>query len=350
VIFDASGSSADASERQLPDAAAARALIRARAADFAADTEAAIARLCARLPDARRAAAFADAIWLGIGRIGLRHGRFGVDFHAYHNEEHAFEILDRRVPRLMEVASDDELDDEAWPTLGLFASCHDLRQREPMDSASRIGRNELASIAEGFRILDASGFDRVRDRRLYLALELMIAGSTFDATPTARSPADAAAVAGPLAPHLAPILDRHAPGWRDDPDILRAHTLAQVASDLDTANVGEDFAHFCASGARLCIEREMRQGRDLDGPDSFRPVLGFLTRGQEFYFFELHRFCDPLGERAFASGKEANAPRLRQLVADLQARFGDGGRTLTGRMVLEAHLRAAGAEGLVRAA
>jgi hypothetical protein len=308
--------------------------------------------VCSRATDAARGGVFADAIWLGIARIGHRHGRFGTDFHAYHNEEHVLEILDRRIPRLLAVVRESELEAEAWPTLGLFAACHDLRQREPMDSTSRVGRNELASVAEAFRILDLCGFDRHRDhdRALYLAIELMIAGSTFDATPTPRSPADAAAAAGPLAPQLAEILDRIAPDWRADADAVRAHALAQVASDLDTANVGEDFAHLCASGARLCIEREMRQGRSLDDASSFEPVLGFLTTAQEHYFFELHRFCDPLGERAFAQGKEANAPRLRALVAKLRAQFDGADPGTTGRHVLDAHLHGSGASALVQAA
>ncbi|HRQ65436.1 MAG TPA: hypothetical protein PKZ76_11360 [Xanthomonadaceae bacterium] len=350
MIFDLAEFGADASERAVPGPAEARALIAMHHAALAARIDAAVARVCTRAIDAQRSAAFANAMWLGIARIGHRHGRFGDDFHAYHNEEHALEILDRRIPRLLAVVREGELDAEAWPTLGLFAACHDLRQRERMDSASRVGRNELASVAETFRILDVCGFDQGRDRALYLAIELMIAGSTFDATPTPRSPADAAAAAGPLAPQLAGILDDIAPRWREDADAVRAHALAQVASDLDTANVGEDFAHLCASGARLCIEREMRQGRNLDDSASFEPVLGFLTGAQEHYFFELHRFCDTLGERAFAQGKEANAPRLRALVAQLRSRFDSADPASTGRHVLDAHLQGSGASALVHAA
>jgi hypothetical protein len=342
--FDEFG--ADASESLLPGVAEARHLIARSDAGFGDRAEGAIGRTLTAITDPDRARAFADAMLLGVARIGHRHGRFGDDFHAYHNEEHALEILDRRLSRLIEVTEPGELDVEAWPTLGLFAACHDLRQREAMDSSCRVGRNELASIAEAFRILDACGFRRDADRALYLALELMIAGSTFDATPTPRSPADAAAEAGPLAPQIGELLDRQAPGWRDDVDARRAHALAQIASDLDTANVGEDFAHLCASGARLCIEREMREGRSLDGPDSFKPVLGFLTKGQEHYFFHLHRFCDPLGERAFGAGKAANAPRLRELVQEISRRFSDatGG---SGAQVLAAHLDLSGATHLI---
>lgn len=347
MIFPFDEFQPDASEAAIAGADAARALIADAAPAFLAAAEAAVARLTTRIDDPARSMAFADAMLLGIARIGHRHGTFGGDFHAYHNEEHALEILDRRIGRLLEVAEADELEAEAWPTLGLFAACHDLRQRESMDSTSRVGRNEMASIAECFRILDACGFSRDSERALYLALELMIAGSTFDATPTPRSPADAAAEAGPLAPQLGAILDTLLPAWKDDRDILRAHALAQIASDLDTANVGEDFAHLCASGARLCIEREMRQGRSLDDPESFEPVLAFLTKGQEHYFFELHRFCDPLGRRAFAAGKEANAPRLRELVKALHAQFVDVPPRTTGGEVVRAHLAHSGATALV---
>ncbi len=346
MIFPFDEFQPDASETAVPGAQKARAMMAGAAPGFLRSVESAVARLVQPIANAQRAASFTNAILLGIARIGHRHGRFGDDFHAYHNEEHALEILGRRIARLQEVAFGDELDIEAWPTLGLFAACHDLRQRESMDSASRVGRNEMASIAECFRILDASGFDASRDSALYAALELMIAGSTFEATPTARSPADAAAEAGPLAPQLAPLLDSLRPAWRDDADLRRAHALAQIASDLDTANVGEDFAHLCASGARLCIEREMREGRSLDAANSFSPVFGFLTTGQEHYFFDLHRFCDPLGKRAFAEGKTLNEPRLRQQVATLRQRYaGDEGHV--GRDVIAAHLELSGAGNLV---
>ncbi|MDW8478794.1 MAG: hypothetical protein RML12_01525 [Xanthomonadales bacterium] len=223
--------------------------------------------------------------------------------------------------------------------LGVFAACHDLRQRESGDREDGIGANELASIAETRRILVGCGFHPERDRAAFATLELMIAGSSFDASPPVN-PAEAAATAGALAPRLPALLDRLLPRWRDDPVLRRGVRLAMVASDLDIGNVGESFDRFCLSSARLCVEREALAGRRLDGRESFAPVLVFLSDGQERYFFELHRFSDPLGERAFGAEKAANAPRVRALAAALRNRF--GGASATGGEVLAAFLAGAG--------
>jgi hypothetical protein len=129
------------------------------------------------------------------------------------------------------------------------------------------------------------------------------------------------------------------PGWRADPQLVRATELALIASDLDTANVGERFAELAASAARLAAEREMRSGRALSSADSGKPVLGFLTDGQERYFFDLHRYCSALGNAVFGKGKEFNAPRVRGLAAALRARFGSRpAGSYTGREVIDAHL------------
>lgn len=263
-----------------------------------------------------------DALLLGLARFGVRHGRWGNDFHHYHNEEHAIEILDGRLQRLMDGIGLAALPLQDWLALSLFAVCHDLRQRETVDYAHPVGNNEAASLAEAQRILDACGYSRVGDRGLYCAMELMIAGSTFDARPAPFNPAEAVASGGALAPKLGPELDKAAPGWRQDALLADAFALAQIASDLDTANVAEPVRHLGKSAMRLCREREMLAGRSLDARESAEPCLRFLSTGQERYFFELHRFCSAPGERTFAAAKAENAPRVRQLSAALRERCG----------------------------
>lgn len=287
------------------------------------------------------------ALALALVRLAVRHGRFGSDYHDYHNEMHALEILDRRINRVMREAGTHALPGKDWIALSLFACCHDLRQREVVDTGHPVGSNEAASIAETQRILDRCDFDRHRDRALYLALEIMIAGSTFDARPQALdrrayNTAEVIHSGGPLAPHLARELDRLDPGWRGEPDVERALELALVASDLDTANVGESFVELSDSSARLASEREMRAGRPLDSVASGTPMLGFLTGGQERYFFELHRFCSPLGERVYAPGKAANAEKVHEMSRRLRAEFSDRAKdSFSGADVLRAQQRIA---------
>jgi hypothetical protein len=177
-----------------------------------------------------------------------------------------------------------------------------------------------------------------------VALEVMIAGSTFDASPRPQTfnTAEVLTTGGPLAPKLVAELDVALPTWRQDPMIERAVNLGLIASDLDTANVGERFSEFAASAARLAAEREMRSGRSLTKPESGMPVLKFLTDGQEHYFFDLHRFCSPLGSAVFAQGKEYNAPRVRALADFLRGRFGRSAEgSFNGEQVLAAHLELA---------
>ena len=171
----------------------------------------------------------------------------------------------------------------------------------------------------------------------------MIAGSTFDARPSpptaAYNTAEAVATGGPLAPVLAQQLDVEQPSWRDDPLLVRAIELALIASDLDTANVGERFTDLANSAARLAAEREMRSGRALGDACSGPPVLSFLTSGQERYFFDLHRFCSELGRQVFADAKAANATRVRALSAALKERYaGKPPDAYTGAEVLNTHL------------
>ena len=309
----------DASERALPDAGAARRLLADRRPDIPGRIEA----IVARATGGEGSPQHADAALLGLARLGLRHGGFGQDPHAYHNEDHVLELAERRLGRVMDVLGDAGLPAADWLALVLFAACHDLRQRETFDVPGPVGGNEAASIAETFRILASCGFDPARDGELFVALELMIAGSTFDARPLPHADGEdlATAAGGSLARSLGVWLDGERPDWSTDPAARRGERLARLAADLDTANVGESFQHLADSALRLCRERERRAGRPLDRAASGAPCLGFLTRGQTHYFFDLHRFCSREGERVFGPGKAANAERVRRLSAELAAAF-----------------------------
>jgi hypothetical protein len=314
----------DASELALPDAASARALVVARKPEILDWLQRRRQRLLDHFgavvtPVLDRAT---DAFLLGLARLGLRHGSFGTDYHAYHNEGHVLELADRRLIALEREIGLNALPLTDWLTLALFAACHDLRQREPNDVPGPVGGNEAASIAETMRLLDACGYDRERDRALYVALEMMIAGSTFGLfeRPLSNS-AEAVIGGGALARHLSGWLDQAVPEWRRDPMIEPGLKLARLAADLDTANAGESFAELADSAMRLCREREMRENRALDSADSAQPCLNFLSNGQERYFFELHHFASREGEHVFGPGKLANAPRVRAVSAALRAHF-----------------------------
>jgi hypothetical protein len=200
-----------------------------------------------------------------------------------------------------------------------------------------VGGNEAASIAETFRILSACGFRTDADRDLYVALELMIAGSTFDPRPLPHPEGEAMAsvAGGSLARGLGLWLDGERPQWAADPATRRGERLGRLAADLDTANVGEDFTLLAESALRLCREREMRAGRSLSSPASGPTCLGFLSRGQLNYFFELHRFCSREGDHVFGPTKVANGPTVRQVSAALLARF-EGQPPASGEVVLAA--------------
>lgn len=311
----------DAIEQALPDAEAARRLVDRHRPDIAPRLEAMVARITSGTGDRRHF----EAALLGLARLGLRHGAFGDDPHDYHNEDHVMELAERRLGRVLDTLGEEGVPRDDALALLVFAACHDLRQREPFDAPGPIGGNEASSIAETFRILASCGFDPVADRAQFLALELMIAGSTFDPRPLPHPDGEepATAAGGSLARSLGIWLDGDRPEWSAEPAARRGERLARLAADLDTANVGEDFHHLADSALRLCRERERRAGRALGRAASGATCLGFLSRGQTHYFFELHRFCSREGERVFGARKAANGPGVRRVSERLLARFED---------------------------
>ncbi len=279
------------------------------------------------------------ALIIAYARFARRHGAWGDDLHHYHNEGHALEILVGRINYLCEQAGADRLKPLDWVMLTLFAATHDLRQREKPDIEALVGNNERASIQEAHRILESVGFDRAAEPEVFDDLELMIAGSTFNVQPKQNpniSPAEAASSCGALAPMLVKELDQNNPQWHDDPVLRRRVRLTLIASDLDTANVAEPIIKYAKSAVRLCKEIEYRCGRSMDSHDSAKPVLGFLTRGQEAYFFELHEFDSKLGNEILGPMKEANAPLLSNLCEHMRQVFPDEpGPHVTGRIILD---------------
>lgn len=308
----------DASERALPDAPSAQRLLEAKCPEVLARLTAIAQRIGA---DQRGL----SAALLATARLAHRHGSLGDDFHAYHNENHVFELAERRLLRLLDSVTAGSLSTQDLTALFLFSACHDLRQRELTEPPGPIGGNESASIAETLRILASCGFDTEADRDMATALVMMIAGSTFDTQPMASDDAHAADfplhAGGALARGLGLWLDSHCPYWHEDPTAVRGERLARLAADLDTGNVGEEFVQLCDTAVRLCREREMRAGRDLNDAVSAEPCLAFLGPGQQHYFFELHRFSSREGERTFGAGKLANAARVRRTTAALLERF-----------------------------
>jgi hypothetical protein len=329
----------DATEQALPDVASARRLLDANRPDIPER----LAAIAARFDLDPRAL---DAAVLATARLAHRHGSLGDDFHAYHNESHVLEVGERRLLRLIEGTGDQGPRGDDIAALLMFAACHDLRQRESYDFPGPVGGNEAASAAEAFRILDLAGFDRKADLAQYIALELMISGSTFDARPA--SPADPQTdelpevAGGALARGLHLWLDSQVPRWREHEAVRRGERLARMAADLDTANVGEAFEQLCETALRLCREREMRWGRALNSDESAKTCLGFLGAGQEYYFYELHRFSSREGERVFGPQKLANGPKVRQTSNALHARFMDV-PPATGAAVLTAFAELTGA-------
>lgn len=346
VIFDFPKSfPADAVERALPNLAAAR----ERAGALLDPLDAILERrqdqltplLSTRAGARRLIEQCADVIRIAYVRLAVRHGSLGEDFHAYHNESHILDILGSRIDRLILTSGVQALELADWCVLNLFAACHDLRQREATMYEAGVGANERASIEEAFRLLDDCGFSREEHADIYTAIDLTISGSTFDARPppggAAFNAAELVQSGGAMAAKLEQKLDKHRAGWRDDARTVHAHKLALIAADLDTANVAEPFARFADSAENLCLEREMLCQRDLDSLESAQPVLGFLTDGQDRFFFDLHRFNSELGRQSFAATKEENAARLKSLSLGLRARIAMRGRPENGRQVLKAY-------------
>ncbi len=285
-----------------------------------------------------------DALALSFARMASRHGSWGHDLHHYHNEGHALELLNGRLVRIRQQFGWEALSAERWILMALFATCHDLRQRETVDYLRGVGANERASIAEAFRILDVCGFDRVSESNLYETLGWMIAGSTFDARPVTSGPfntAEDAASGGCLAPKLVIKIRNEIGPLAEQPKYAERFELMLLSADLDTANVGEPFLSLVGSAVRLALEREMRSGRDVASVESAEPVFDFLTNGQEHYFNNLHRFVSEMGDKVFGPGKEANRDKVKAQGVRMRERYADRLGELSGQNLIDAYVESA---------
>ncbi len=295
---------ADDVERALPDLEAATLLLGEPAKLLAQR----VARACQRVGITREAVL--QAASLATIRLARRHGGLGQDFHAYHNEHHVLELLEIKLPALLAHTALNTEDREA---LVLFCAGHDLRQREVrLHGDDPVGANEAASLAEFLRLLGDAGLGG--EPGLARATRYSIVGSTF-ATGTDEN------TLGAFAHRLGPWLDETAPGWRDDPDAMRAEHLARIAADLDTSNVASPYPDFAESAISLAAEIQYRSGRPLSSVEAGASCVGFLSAGQERYVFSLQRFASREGRLAFGALRDANAARVRAHGSALRETF-----------------------------
>ncbi|MEO6173426.1 MAG: hypothetical protein ABIP02_09955 [Arenimonas sp.] len=319
---------ADASETALPNAAAGRSLLAQHRPDIIQRLEACIQSVAG----SANVEKYLDATLLGTARLGLRHGSFGSDFHHYHNEGHILDLAERRLGRIIEFCGVAAMPAQDWLSLILFAACHDLRQRETKAAPGPVGGNEAASIAETFRILKVCGFDRKKDRADFVAMEMMIAGSTFDPRLTRINTDTSNLTGGAFSRSIGLWLDGLKPAWREDHDATRGERLGRLAADIDTANVGESFDLLGQSALQLAQEQLMRRGLNPEQAESAQPALNFLSNGQQHYFFDLHRFSSREADRVFGPQKLANSDKVRKTSAALIAHFqkhpADNGRSV----------------------
>jgi len=337
---------ADATELAIPGVDEAAALMRERRFDLYAVMAEVGASFVRNFGEAEvpRLQRVQDALALSFARMASRHGSWGHDLHHYHNEGHALEILNGRLARVRLQFGWDALSAERWILMALFATCHDLRQRESVDYLRGVGANERASIAEAFRILDVCGFDRESESNIYETLGWMIAGSTFDARPVATGPfntAEDASSGGCLAPKLVTKIADEIGAAAEQALYRERFELMLLSADLDTANVGEPFLSLVGSGVRLALEREMRSGRDVATLESAEPVFEFLTQGQEHYFNNLHRFVSDLGAKVFEPGKRANRDKVKAQGERMRARYANRLHELTGQNLIDAYVESA---------
>lgn len=233
-------------------------------------------------------------------------GRYGKESElplAYHNEFHILELL-TRLEEIWHSDARDELPAFAWPTLAIFAACHDLRQDFTQHKTDlSAGDNEKASAMEALRLLSNCQLENICGQDIRRVLTDMIHGTTFATAATLDQPGGALApellfAAGPL------------------PDWYRQMVL--LAADLDTASVAENFDEYIESAIRLCQELLTKIN---PGGQHERFSLDFMTWGQSHFFYSLHRFHSPLSKRVFAERKDRNAKLLERFSYELKGSY-----------------------------
>ncbi len=267
---------------------------------------------------------------VAFARMAQRNGTWGNGKRYYHDETHIIDILDGRLSSVCGSSGSQDLKASDWILLVLFAVTHDLRQTEEIRPLDNIGANELASIEEAHRLMLDCGISFEEHAYLFDTLSLMIKGSTFV---NQRRPGavnghyNPPPIGGSLAPEIAHELIEANPDWQSNSELKSQINLVLLASDLDTANVAEPHQQMILVAIKLCLEIEEIIGRDIKSTESAEYVFEFLTRRQELFFFDLHRFYSDIGRSAFATGKEKNAKFLKDLISQARESLSIDGKT-----------------------
>jgi len=278
-----------------------------------------------------------DAAVITLARVSMRHGSLGEDHHHYHDEAHPTALIGRLF-RIYDSPRGAEVDTGERLYLAMFAGAHDLRQREGMEvGPDGVGANERASADEWRRIMDSVGFDRDENADVYELITQMIHGTTFN---IGFGPEADKWPLGALAPKIVKDLKDAHPDWQQHPDFQRQVKLIPLAADVDTGSVADEFDDYALEATKLAREMEKRKGHAELNASTAADVLGFLSDGQERFFFELQKFNSDIARQALGGAKEENSRRLKELTGWMRENYTDAtgdGRT-TGEDIISAFL------------
>lgn len=254
-----------------------------------------------------------------LARMAARLGTTAEQHYNYHDELHPIDLLDHMLVLLRSDAAE-HITPPEWMFLFIFSAAHDLRQEFPGYDENGIGNNERASADEAMRILQLSGFDRERDYPTFELIEWMIHGTTFLLGEMTLGGVTFGP--GALAPRLAEKIRAGGKSY----GLFGNEQVAELillAADIDTANVADPIDQFAEQSESLCREFHKLQGISLDSVASGKSVFGFLTRGQEQYFFNSQRFNSKVALMALSESKARTGVKLRELIAWLEHRFAE---------------------------
>ncbi len=252
-----------------------------------------------------------------LARMAARLGTTADQHYNYHDELHPIDLLDHMLI-LLRTSDAEHITPPEWMFLFIFSAAHDLRQEYPGYDDNGVGNNECASADEALRILELAGFDRDQEYPMFEVIEWMIHGTTFlldemELVGNTFGP-------GALAPKLAEKIRASGQSFGSFSNEQVAE-LVLLAADIDTANVAEPIDQFAEQSESLCREFHKLQGISLSSPESGKTTFGFLTRGQEQYFFKSQKFNSKVASSALSESKARTGEQLRELIAWLEERF-----------------------------
>ena len=254
-----------------------------------------------------------------LARMAARLGTTADQHYNYHDELHPIDLLDHMLI-LLRSDSAGAVTPPEWMFLFVFSAAHDLRQGFPGYDDDGIGNNERASADEAMRILELSGFDRAADYPMFEVIEWMIHGTTFLLGEMELG--NGTFGPGALAPKISEKIraEGNSFGYLSNDQVAE---LVMLAADIDTANVAQPIDQFAEQSESLCREFHKLQGISLNSAASGKSAFGFLTRGQEQYFFNSQRFNSRVADNALSKSKARTGKQLRELIAWLEVRFAD---------------------------